>query len=261
MEILSSFDKKEKTFGGALAGFNLLILLVLLLKPLPHNTLTIATNVVTLVILLIALRLCIKALQLYGTRSAEGKIWLKVILMLCFIAAGLFISNITGNKEWFAGLALIGFAIISWGIVEKMHHAGMHPGKKDLGTAAVALITALAFISVVMRFAKDYAVVTDIDLGDYKLQFATIVLAFITTFLAVILAELMGGHISKGWYFFSAGAVVFAINYSIIVALRSMGLGDEALFMEAFSILSLNLVAFSAYYQRKRHLQLIEDMM
>ena len=137
----------------------------------------------------------------------------------------------------------------------------MHPGNKELGTAVVALVTALAFVSVVMRFAKDYAVVTDVEFGDYRLQFATIIFAFITTFLAVILAQLMGGHISKGWYFFSAGAVVFAINYTIIVALRSMGLGNEILFMEAFSILSLNLVAFSAYYQRKRHLALIADMM
>ncbi len=261
MGLLSSFDKEEKTFGGILMVFNLLLLAFLLLKPVSFNIMVIVAGISTLGILLLALYLCYKALQLYGNKSAEGKIWMKLVIMLSMIGLGFAISESRAEPAWFAGFTLVGFLVISWGIIEKIRHTGMHPGIKELGTSAVAIFAILTFISVIMRFTKDYTVVDNVDLGDYTLQFITIAVAFITTFLAILLAQLMGGHISKGWYFFSAGATVFSINYSLLTALRAMGHDEKVYFLESFSILALNLVAFSAYYQRKRHLALIADMM
>ena len=90
--------------------------------------------------------------------------------------------------------------------------------------------------------------------------FFVVILAFIVTFLTVVMGRLMGDHISHGWYFLAVGAAIFCLSYTFTAILYSMGWYHEGHFIDAFNVMALNGVAFSAWYQRRKHLDLIKSI-
>lgn len=260
MSVKGPFDGREIAFGALLTLYTLVVLVLLLWSPFGFQAMVDLAGVVTLGALVVTLYLCNQALRLYGRRSAEGRLWFKIIALMVITAIGLVINEfITDEVHAFSISAIIGFAIVAWGIIERLASAGLRPTVSDIIIAGVIVGFVLLLLFVVM-FQLAESGLRGVGMGGMWVEMVVVVLALGTTFLAVLISRLMGGYLSKGWHFVALGAATFSVTYTLVVVFKAMGLYDEFLFIEAFQVMALSSVSFSAYYQRKRHLEMIDGI-
>ncbi len=260
MTFLEGFDKKTKQVAAIMLVTNIGLLLFLMVQPLETKALLRIIIISEIISLLIALIFTCQAVKLYGLKSSEGKLWTKMLAMLIVLAIGVAVSDGQETTHRFAIFVIIGFLLMAWGIIEKIQDSGLKPAAKDVVYAGSICTSIFIFIGIIMSLLGDHGLST-IPMNEYMLEVMAVMIAFMLTFMAIMMSRLMGGHISKGWHFISMGAILFAIFYSILVPLRALGLYEDHIFIEGIAVMSINTLAFSAYYQRRMHLKLIEDMM
>ena len=257
MNNIRGLEKKEIIFGLSMFMYFLISLTILVLKPFSADSMKTLATLLTLPAGVTAALFCVRAIRLYGPGTNEGKLWFKLVTMMVVITIGLALSEIMSKKyDPFAFGAIAGFSLICWGIIERIYTAGIKPSKRDyfFGILVLALLDAV-IILLSFKFRDDVA---NIVLAEHFLEILLISIAFFATFLCVLMARQMGGHISQGWYYLTFGACVFAITYTMVVMLRALGHYDNYIWIEAFQIMALSSVTFSAFYQRRRHLKIIE---
>ncbi len=260
MGIRRSFDTTELITGYCLLAYAVMVLTIFLLEPFDFESMTVFAAVTTLIALAFTLYFCFKALALYGRNSNEGKVWFKIILTMLLLAIGLALSEIISYEyRPFAICAIFAFILVAWAILERLRNAGLKPRLKDVAIASTLVILISIFISLVMSHLSERGL-RDVDINRFWLELTVVFIAFVVTFLSSIMGSLMGGHLSKGWYFFALGSAIFSITYTFIVVLRALDLYADFLFIETFQVMALNSVTFSAYLQRKRHLEMIENI-
>ncbi|MCK4756955.1 MAG: hypothetical protein KAS67_00725, partial [Thermoplasmata archaeon] len=183
-------------------------------------------------------------------------------IMLTTLLAGVIVSSLVPidiSFKMFSLFTAIAFVIIIFGILEKMKSAGVKPGKSDLAVAGIVTIFILTLISIIMRSFRGQTP-EDFNMMDYALEWFVIILAFLLTFLTVVMGCIMGAHISEGWYLLAAGAGIFAVSYILQTVLIAFGNYHGGHFIGVLDVAALFSVAFSAWYQRKKHLELISGI-
>jgi len=212
----------------------------------------------TLVAAVATIWFCVRTIKLYGVNTTEGRLWFKLIAMIITITIGLGLSAILPQKfNPFAIGATAGFVLIIWGILERIQSAGIKPTKRDYLFGIIVLGAMDVLIALILFKFKDEGL-ESLRASDHFLEIIVILLAYIATFLCILMARQMGGHISQGWFYLAFGAAMFSITYTMVTVLRAMGFYETHLWIEAFQILALNAVTFSAFYQRRRHLAMIK---
>ncbi len=249
------FDRKTTMVAIVLFTYAIALLLVLYYKPFEDNLLVIISSIFTLMAFVITFVLSFLAQQLYGRKSAEGKFWFSVNIMLVILLFGFFASQFYSFKV-FSVFVAVAFILIAYAILDKMKSSGVKPQMSDLLVAGSAILLILIFISLVMTILSGEGP-EDFRMMDYALEFFVVILAFSVTFLTVVMGRLMGEHISLGWYFLAVGAAIFCLSYSFTAILYSFGWYHDGHFIDALNVMALNGVAFSAWYQRRKHLALI----
>ncbi|MCK4718280.1 MAG: hypothetical protein KAT70_06385 [Thermoplasmata archaeon] len=266
MPFLSEMDKKTKQIGLLFIIYSLTSLIVLATAPLEKRILSIMALVLVIIALLMALIFPYKALKLYGRKSAEGKIWHKITIMFIIMTIGITVSRAMGlrsdhmDQHVYAGFVIVSFLLVTWAIFQKTHNAGLYPSIKDIVISILVVFIVFTFIAIQMMRLSDMGL-SNFSMSDMIPELMAVAISFLLLFQSVIMSRLAGGHISRGWSFLALGCALFSIYYSLSQTVQIMGLRDEYIFLDALGIMSLNAVAFSAYYQRHMHLKLIEDMM
>lgn len=251
------FDKKEITTAFSFIAFALVVLAVLLIRPLKGPDLETFSTVTMLIAFVLALIMSWQALKLYGRKSSEGKIWLSITFMLMIMLVGFFIAIAIESLTIFSFFVAVAFISLIIGIVDKVKTSGMKPHKSDIIFAGAIVLVLILFIGLVI-ISMDINADETYTPANSLMEFIAVGIAFFQVFSAVIMARLLGGHISKGWYFLAAGAGLFAIYYTFLSIMMILGDTTPGHPLGAVSILSLNAVTYSAWYQRKKHLELID---
>ena len=260
MKTQKSFDTKEFVVGYILISYAVLVFTIFILKPLSAEGMRQFTISMMLIPLIVCLFTCYRTLQLYGPRSNEGKFWLKIIIMMVLFTFGLVFDGVFGGKyHSFAIFALMAFLIVCWGMLERVRNAGLKIRAKNIGFSLFVIAIICVFIALFMRHLSDLGL-SNLEFKQYWLEIIVVLVAFACTFLSIIMGSLMGGHLSKGWYFLALGAIIFSITFTLTTVLSGMGIYEDFIFLETFEAVALNSVTFSAYYQRKRHLEMIESV-
>jgi len=122
-----------------------------------------------------------------------------VNVMLIILFFGFFTGQFLTFKA-FSIFVAAAFILITFAILDKMRVAGIKPKTQDLLVAGSAVLLILIFVSLVMTVYSGESP-SDFEMTDYTLEFFVVILAFIVTFLTVVMGRLMGDHISHGWYF------------------------------------------------------------
>jgi hypothetical protein len=261
MGMKSPFDGKELITGYLLMSYAIVVFTIFILEPFSMEGMENFAIIALLIALIFTLYFTIKALQLYGRKSNEGKFWYKIIWMMIFFAVGISLEG-TAASEYhvFSIFAFLAFATVSWGMVERLRNAGLKVRGKDVGLAIFVILIISMIISLIMRRLSDLGL-DNLSYSQFWLEMIVVFIAFIVTFLSVIMGSLMGGHLSKGWYLLAFGSIMFSITFTLTTVFSAMGLYGEYIFIETFDVMALNSVTFSAYIQRKRHLELINAIM
>lgn len=253
------FDRRLIGIGVSFVVLSVILLAILILKPYDNETMATISLIATTIAFIVSFIYSMLALKLYGRKSSEGKFWFFVVIMLLILFTGSIVDVLHESLK-FSYFAAVAFFIITYAILEKINNAGVKAKKLDYAIAIVILLGIIIFISLVMILSDGQAPV-HFEAKNYLVEFTVVILSLISTFFTVILGRTMGGHISKGWYFLAMGAGLFAISFTFISIAEVFGLYYDGHFLDAFNIIALNAVTFSAYYQRKKHLELIADMM
>lgn len=249
------FDRKTAIMATGLLSYAIALLIILYYRPFEDDILVIISSVITLMAFVITFFLSYLTQELYGRKSAEGKFWFFVNVMLVILFFGFITSQFLSFKV-FSVFVAVAFILIAYAILDKMKSSGVKPQMSDLLVAGSAILLILIFISLVMTVYSGEGP-GDFRMMDYVLEFFVVILAFSVTFLTVVMGRLMGEHISLGWYFLAVGAAIFCLSYCFTAILTSMGWYHDGHFIDALNVMALNGVAFSAWYQRRKHLALI----
>lgn len=252
------FDRKTTGVGIIFFTGPTILLLILYLQPFDIDTMGMISLFVSIVAFIVSFSFTILLLKLYGTKSSEGRFWVYILIMLALTLVGSIVPLIYEPLK-FSYFAAAAFLVVAYGIIEKLKLAGMKPKIADLAIATTIIMGIMAFISVVMIQRSGTAPI-EFNAADYAIEFTVVICALVATFASVLLARLMGGHISKGWYFIAFAGGLFAMSFTFISIYKVLGLYHDGHFLDAFNIMALNAVTFSAYFQRKMHLELISGL-
>ncbi|MCK4717141.1 MAG: hypothetical protein KAT70_00620 [Thermoplasmata archaeon] len=245
-------------FRFALIVFALVDLAILLWRPFEAATMGNIANAFTATALILALIFSYLALKLYGN-SAEGKMWIAIITMLVSISIGMVISIILESYDVLSAFVILGFAVYIGGIWRRIRSAGLRPDRFDLTLAVIILVVIIGLQSLYMIHYAG-TVPADHQTAGHILPYIACVMAYILIFACVLMSRLMGGHLSFGWTILAIGAVLFSIYYAITMFRYSVGILEQGSYLEVLGVLSLNGITFTARFQWKKHLELIEMM-
>ncbi len=256
--MIPGLDSKDETMAGSMTLFSLLVLAFYLLKPFDKNIMLISSSIIIVAVLIVTLYYCIKATRLYGIKSHEGKFWNKIVWMMLVMALGIAASELLDyGTDFFALSALVGFAIAFWAGIERLIRGGLKPSIRDLLNVAVIELLAISLITILTVYVFNLPEIS-FDYGDYVLESLVILIGLAATYMMLLLGQLMGGHLSRAWYLLGAGATIFTVKYNLMLILTATDMNYQFMFLDAFDAIALLLVAFTAYYQRKKHLEMIE---
>jgi hypothetical protein len=219
----------------------------------------------TIIAFVLALYLSATAVVFYGTGSSEGRFWLAVTFMMLVILAGILVSSFIGDAtlsfQVYTAFNAVAFLVFMMATILKLKAAGVRPDAKSAIFSAFVVGMGLVLTVLFMTTLKDYesAAYTygEFDYMQYPLNVFVSIVSFALIFLSAMMAYLMGGHISKGWYIISLAAILNALAYSFSSALSAIGAYEAGHYVDGISIMALNAVAYSAYYQYRKHKELM----
>ena len=248
-------DETEAAVGCGMIIFGVVLFLLLLGSPYSYNGMALLVLLAALASFIISIGSAYHTMRLYGRRSAEGRIWFYVIIMLILILLGVMLSADSDTiYSFFVGLGL--FTLL-WAMVSKIRSSGMAPRASDHAIAVIGVVLVLVFLSLVMMFFTDSSESQYDIWEDFKLQWAVIFLSLVVTHVSILLARLMGGYISKGWYFMAGSGAVFSVSFTYHVYLLYVGEYSNAHPSMVLNLMALMGIAYSAWFQRRKHLELI----
>ena len=254
------FDEKDLLVGWGFMSFSIMMLIGLaFLRPFDDEVIGLFSGLINLIGLILAFIFVGLSIKLYGRGSSEGKIWFRIFIALIFILIGA-VAGIFGNS--FPMLAVfigIGFVIFILSNIDKMRSAGVKPNTVDIVYASFVVVLIMIIISAFMMM-WDGAPEGYEPGKNFYLYITVICLSFALAFTCTLMARLMGGHISEGWYFLAMGAVIFSVSFNFQAVLQEYDAYTPGHFLEAFNLMAINAITFSAYYQRRKHLALIEGI-
>jgi hypothetical protein len=265
-------DDEIAVVGGAYLVFGVGIFLALLLRPF-NDTLSddqmVWANLSwfgTIAAFVIAFVLCLRIVRLYGHKSSEGYFWISVMVMLLIILSGIVVSGFVGDPrlsfEVYTAFNAAAFLLFMAATAMKLRSSGARPNARalvvSLAVLGIGLLVTGAFMMTLESYESAEFTYGDFNYADFPLHMAVTAISFALIFLSAMMAALMGGHISRGWYFMSLAAILNALAYSFSAALSAIGAYEGGHFVDGISIMALNAVAFSAYYQHRKHLELME---
>ncbi len=255
------FDRDIVTVGVVFLTLSLLHLAILLLKPYDENTLENINWLATIIAFIVAYVLCFNLVKLYGHKSTEGRFWVVVLIMLSVIFVGFFVSELLVRSDIshdvYSIFVAAAYLIFIFGILDKFKSAGVKPKLSDIGLGVLVVFVVAIIISLFINNVISGTSQVETHRSEHLLTHSVAIIAFILIFLSVLMARVMGGYVSYGWYFMALATSLNSFGYTITSVLHAIGRYSPGHYIWSISLMALTALAFSAYYQYKKHMAII----
>ena len=190
--------------------------------------------------------------KFYGFKSDEGRVWTILSLGLIIVLAANIFATLKFPSIYFV-LRFSSIPIIVFGIIMKLRFAGLN---MDMSEKTVAAIAISGYILLVLVSS----VIPAIEAG-FNLEDNASVVFSVTEILFLLMGILIIQTIeSKGWYIISLGLVLISMGDIFNPLGRQYGLVYDGTPLRLFWYIGLIAIAYGAYYQKKKHQELLSNI-
>lgn len=190
--------------------------------------------------------------KFYGFNSNEGRVWTILSSGLIIIL----IANIFATLQFPSIYFILRFSsipIIVYGIIVKLRFAGLDI---DISEKTVSAIAITGYILLVLVSS----VIPAIESG-FSLENNASVVFSVTEILFLLMGILIIQTVeSKGWYIISIGLVLISMGDIFNPLARQYGMIYDGTPLRLFWYIGLIAIAYGAYYQKKKHLELLSNI-